>query len=110
LYVADVRTAGGWGRPNLGYITNIMHTTESPGLIAKTDRSVSVEVVDPGIPVGTGLLAGRELPLVALVLQPAPILLFAASRGAVGEVAAEHVRVVERVERYRVADPVDQLL
>ncbi len=59
--------------------------------------SVSVEVVDPGIPVRAGPLARRELSVVALVLQLALVLLPAAPGRAVDEVAPEHWRGVHRV-------------
>ena len=52
-------------------------------------RSVSVEVVYPWVLVGARLLAGCELPLVALVAHVTPVLLLSAPSGSVGEVAME---------------------
>lgn len=52
-------------------------------------RSVSIEVVNPWVFVGALLLAGCELPLVALVAQVTPALLLSAPSGSVGEVAVE---------------------
>ena len=57
--------------------------------------SVAVEVADPGVPLGTLLLAGGELPHVALVLQLALVLLPPAPPGSVGEVAVEDGRGVD---------------
>ncbi len=78
--------------------------------VAAATILVAVEVVDPGVPVGAGALAGGELPLVALVLEVALVLLAAAAGGAVGEVAAHHGGVDDGVEGLRVAHPVDELL
>ena len=56
--------------------------------------SVAVEVADPGVALGTLLLAGGELPHVALVLQLALVLLPPAAARSVGEVAVEDGRGV----------------
>ena len=79
-------------------------------MIRTDPPSVAVEVVDPRVPVGAGLLAAGELPLVPLVLEVALVLLPAAPRRPVGEVAAEHSRAVDVVDGHRVAHPVDELL
>ena len=57
--------------------------------------SVPVEVADPGISLGTLLLARGELPHVSLVLQAAAVLLPPAAAGSVGEVTVEDGRGVD---------------
>ena len=52
-------------------------------------HSITVQVVDPGIPLGALLLARGELPGVSFVTQIASAFLFAAPTGSVGEVAVE---------------------
>ena len=51
--------------------------------------SVPVEVADPGVPLGTLLLAGGELSHVSLVLQLALVLLPPTPTRSVGEVTVE---------------------
>ena len=57
--------------------------------------SVAVEVADPGVALGTLLLAGGELSHVSLVLQLALVLLPAATPRSVGEVTVEDGRGVD---------------
>ena len=61
-------------------------------LVLVTLRSVSVEIIDPWISLGTPLLAGGELSDISLVFQGAAILLAAAPSWSVGEVAVEDGR------------------
>jgi len=84
-------------------------------LLAHTDndievRSVSVEVVDPGVSLGALLLAGGELPGVPLVAQVTPALLLATPAGPVGEVAVEDGGGVDLWEGFWVPSPGYQLL
>jgi len=109
-----------------------MAATERILSCARITRSaplIAVQVVHPGIPiqlmrvsqpsrngnlsyvpVGTSALAGGELPLVSLVLEAALVLLAAATRGSVAEVAADDRAVDDGVQRLRVPRPIDQLL
>ena len=71
---------------------------------------VSVEVVDPGVPVGALSLTAAPLPLVSLVLELTLVLLPAAPGGPVAEVASNNGAVVDGVEGLGVTHPVDELL
>lgn len=71
---------------------------------------VSVEVVDPRIPVGALLLARGELPLVAPMLQVALVLLPATPARPVRVVAVEHAGGVNLRKWFRESCPSNNLL
>jgi len=73
-------------------------------------RRLALEVVDPGVDLGAGALAGGELPLVAPEAEAALGLPAAAPGRPVLEVAAEHPGVVDGGQGLRVAGELNQLL
>jgi len=73
-------------------------------------HSITVQVVDPGIPLRALLLARGELPGVSFVTQIASALLFAAPTGSVGEVAVEDGGGMDLRQWLRVSGPGYQFL
>jgi len=73
-------------------------------------HSVSVEVVHPGVALGTGLLTGGKLSLVAFVAEVTPAFLLSTPAWSVGEVAVEDRGGMDLGKGLRVSGPGYKLL